>query len=94
MTPRALWFAVGSAAGAYATVKARRAAYRLSVPGLVDQAAALGLGWRAFSSEVRDGMQARERDLLGDLYRRAAPPGEDVPPALTQLDADDDKDRT
>ncbi|MDX6232244.1 MAG: hypothetical protein QOH68_1228, partial [Nocardioidaceae bacterium] len=63
MKSRVVWFVAGSAAGLYASVKARRAAYRLSTPGLVDQAAALGLGWRAFSSELRDGMETRERDI-------------------------------
>ena len=71
MRSRIIWFVAGSAGGVYATVKARRAAYRLSMPGLVDQAAALGLGWRAFSAEVNEGMEAREHDiarrLSGDL---------------------------
>jgi hypothetical protein len=67
MRSRVVWFVAGSAAGLYASVKARRAAYRLSTPGLVDQAAAFGLGWRAFSSELRDGMEARERDIAREL---------------------------
>ncbi|VXB40753.1 DUF6167 family protein [Aeromicrobium sp. 9AM] len=67
MRSRVVWFAAGSAAGLYASVKARRAAYRLSTPGLVDQAAALGLGWRAFSSELRDGMETRQRDIAREL---------------------------
>ena len=67
MKSRIVWFAAGSAAGLYASVKARRAAYRLSTPGLVDQAAALGLGWRAFSSELRDGMETRQRDIAREL---------------------------
>ncbi len=67
MKTRIVWFVAGSAAGVYATAKARRAAYRLSMPGLVDQAAALGLGWRAFSAEVRDGMETRERDVVREL---------------------------
>jgi hypothetical protein len=67
MRSRLVWFAAGSAAGLYASVKARRAAYRLSTPGLVDQAAALGLGWRAFSSELRDGMETRQRDIAREL---------------------------
>jgi hypothetical protein len=64
---RAVWFVAGSVAGVYATAKARRAAYRLSMPGLVDQAGALGQGWRAFSDELHDGMQARERDIARRL---------------------------
>jgi hypothetical protein len=64
---RIAWFVAGSAVGVYATAKARRAAYRLSMPGVVDQAAALGLGWRAFSAELRDGMETRERDVARAL---------------------------
>lgn len=60
---RVLWFIAGSAAGVVATTKARRAAYRLSVPGLVDQASALGVGVRAFSAEMRTGMAAKESTL-------------------------------
>ncbi|NRQ50567.1 DUF6167 family protein [Aeromicrobium stalagmiti] len=67
MKSRLVWFVAGSAAGVYGAAKARRAAYRLSAPGVVDQAAALGLGWRAFSAEVQDGMQARERDVVRRL---------------------------
>ncbi|GAA1728815.1 DUF6167 family protein [Aeromicrobium alkaliterrae] len=74
MTPRIVWFVAGTAAGVYASVKARRAAYRLSVPGIADQAAALGLGLREMRSEVRDGMQAKQRDVVDDLYRHAALP--------------------
>lgn len=60
MIGRAVWFAAGAAAGVYGTVKARRAAYRLSGPGIIDQAAALGVGWRAFSADLHEGMQARQ----------------------------------
>lgn len=67
MKARIVWFVAGSAAGVYASAKARRAAYRLSMPGLVDQAAALGLGWRAFSEELREGMETRERDVAREL---------------------------
>ena len=67
MRSRIVWFVAGSAAGVYSAAKARRVAYRLSTPGLVDQAAALGLGWRAFSSELRDGMESREREIVHRL---------------------------
>lgn len=63
MRGRTLWFVAGTAAGVYATTKARRAAYRLSMPGLIDQAAAAGLGWRAFSRELRDGMTLYEHEV-------------------------------
>lgn len=65
--PRIVWFIAGSAAGVYGAAKARRAAYRLSTPGLVDQAAALGHGWRAFNAEMQDGMQAREHEIARRL---------------------------
>lgn len=67
MRPRIVWFVAGSVAGVYATAKAKRAAYRLSVPGVADQAAALGLGWRAFRTELRDGMETREREVAHEL---------------------------
>ncbi|MFT4299135.1 MAG: DUF6167 family protein [Aeromicrobium sp.] len=81
MMGRAAWFVAGTAAGVYASVKARRAAYRLSVPGVADQAAALGLGWREFKAEVADGARAKQREVVADLYRRAALPLEPDPSA-------------
>ncbi len=63
MSTRIVWFVAGTAAGVYASVKARRAAYRVSMPGLVDQAAALGSGVRAFNAEVREGMHAKEHQI-------------------------------
>jgi hypothetical protein len=76
MKSRIVWFVAGSAAGVYSAAKARRIAYRLSTPGVVDQAAALGVGWRAFSAEMRDGMTAREQQIARTLT------GEPVPTAL------------
>lgn len=73
MNGRVVWFVAGSVAGVYASVKARRAAYRMSMPGLIDQAAALGEGVRAFSAEVRDGMQERTRELEHELGSRTTP---------------------
>lgn len=67
MRGRTIWFVAGSAAGVYASTKARRAAYRLSMPGLVDQAAALGVGWRAFSTELRDGIELQEHQVAERL---------------------------
>ena len=77
---RLVWLAAGAAAGAYATVKGRRAAYRLSVPGLVDQAAALGTGWREFADEMATGMASREADLKTQLL--GAPQAPHAQPAL------------
>lgn len=67
MNRRFIWFAAGSAAGLYASFKAKRAAYRLTPSGLIDQASALGVGWRAFSAEMHDGMNAREHHIAHDL---------------------------
>ena len=69
MMGRAIWFAAGAAVGVYGVAKARRAAYRLSGPGIIDQAAALGVGWRAFSADLRDGMQERQDDVVRRLER-------------------------
>lgn len=63
MSNKALWFVAGTAAGIYASVKAKRAAYRLSMPGLIDQASALGVGVRAFKSEMQDGMCEKENEI-------------------------------
>ncbi|EFQ83877.1 hypothetical protein HMPREF0063_10593 [Aeromicrobium marinum DSM 15272] len=92
MRPRVVWFVAGTAAGVYASVKARRAAERLSMPGLVDQAAALGTGWRAFSAEVQEGMAERERDVLRSLHERACTPQLLATPH--PLDTHHDKDPT
>src|SRR4051794_19437285 len=72
MIGRAVWFATGAAAGVYGTVKARRAAYRLSGAGIIDQGAALGVGWRAFSADLRDGMREREDAVVTNLDPAAA----------------------
>lgn len=72
MNGRFVWFVAGSAAGVYASVKARRAAYRMSMPGLIDQAAALGEGVRAFTAEVRHGMAERTAEIEHELTRPTA----------------------
>ncbi len=64
---RAVWFAVGTGAGVYATLKARRLVYRLSPEGLADQVAALRLGVRTLAADVREGMTEREDELLEQL---------------------------
>lgn len=84
MRSRIVWFVAGSAAGVYSAAKARRVAYRLSAPGVVDQAAALGTGWRAFSAEMRDGMHAREQDIV----RRLTAETESAPLSLDEASLD------
>lgn len=79
MRGRILWFAVGTTAGIYTTLKARRLAYRLTPAGISDQLGALGVGVRAFSDEVRAGMVEREAqvaDELGLLSATASAPHE------------------
>lgn len=89
MISRVVWLAAGAAAGAYATVKGRRAAYRLSGPGIVDQAAALGTGWREFRAEMTTGMAAREADLTTRLAQpQATQPALEPDPQRTPLHED------
>jgi len=77
---RVFWFAVGTGAGVYGTVKARRLAYRLSPPGLSDQLAAGGLGLRALAGDVREAMTQREQELLERLGLEPRRPLEGVDP--------------
>jgi hypothetical protein len=93
--PRLVWFVAGTAAGVYTSVKARRAAYRLSAPGVVDQAAALGTGWREFSAEVRDGMRVREQQIARRLAELPSPPAahlglDEAPHDLPSIDTPHD----
>jgi hypothetical protein len=90
MKSRIVWFVAGSATGVYTAIKARRAAYRLSAPGLVDQAAAAGLGWRAFNAELRDGMRAREDEIARRLNSSTSTP----PLRLDEAPSDPDKKAT
>jgi hypothetical protein len=85
MRGRTLWFVAGTAAGVYATTKARRAAYRLSMPGMIDQAAAAGLGWRAFAGELRDGMTLYEHEVA--LRLETGDPRTPAVPIPTESDA-------
>lgn len=85
MKSRVVWFVAGSAAGVYTAAKARRVAYRFTAPGLVDQAAALGLGWRAFTAELHDGMQTREHDIA---HRLTAEPRSSLSLDQAHLDKD------
>ena len=60
---RALWFVAGAGAGAYALMKARRAAEAFTPEGLADRLAGLSVGARLFGEEVRAGMVEKENDL-------------------------------
>ena len=82
MTGRLLWFAAGAGAGLYTTFKARRLVYRLTPQGLTDQAAALGLGVRAFAEEVRSGIAEREAQIADELGLPAEGTGRAPGPVL------------
>ena len=60
---RVVWFAVGTATGTYATLRARRAVAELTPAALSDRFVALGAGLRVFAAEVRKGMADREQEI-------------------------------
>ena len=64
---RALWFAAGTAAGVYATAKARRAAEALTVDGIHDRLTGWFAGARVLRDELRSGAQDKETELRGRL---------------------------
>jgi hypothetical protein len=64
---RALWFAAGTAAGVYATTKARRAAEALTVDGIHDRLTGWFAGARVLRDELRSGAQDKETELRGRL---------------------------
>ena len=82
MSNKTIWFVAGAAAGIYASVKAKHAAYRLSMPGLIDQASALGVGLRAFKGEMQDGMYEKEveirRALVSEPQHWELPPNSET----------------
>jgi hypothetical protein len=77
---RVFWFAAGAGAGAYAIVKARRAAGRLRPAGLGDQLAAAQIAGRLFLHEVRAGMAEKETELRSRLG--LTDPGDPDQPSL------------
>ncbi len=64
---RALWFAAGTAAGVYATTKARRAAEALTVDGIHDRLTGWFAGARVLRDELRAGAHEKETELRGRL---------------------------
>jgi hypothetical protein len=85
---RIAMFAGGVVAGVWASIKARRLAYRLSAPGLVDQVAAWRQGLREFRTELDTGMAARRAQQLQRLGAHlealeAFPPTSAVPSVTT-----------
>ncbi len=64
---RAFWFAAGTAAGVYATTKARRAAEALTVDGIHDRLTGWFAGARVLGEELRAGAHEKETELRGRL---------------------------
>ncbi|MBA2418560.1 MAG: DUF6167 family protein [Nocardioidaceae bacterium] len=89
MKSRVVWFAVGTTAGIYTSVKARRIAYRLTPTGISDQVGALGVGFRAFGAEVRAGMAERETQIADELGLTAPLPRARV---VSELESQESKD--
>jgi hypothetical protein len=67
---RTIWFVAGTAAGVYATSKARRAAEALTVDGVHDRLTGWFAGARVLREEVRAGMAEKETELRARLDRR------------------------
>ncbi len=81
---RVTWFAAGVAAGAYGLLKARRTARNFTPDGVAARAAALGAGFRVFTSEVSVGMAQRESELREQLTPPPAVPSADAPAMIEQ----------
>ena len=64
---RGVWFVAGTAAGVYATAKARRAVDALTVEGWHDRLTGWFAGARVLREEVRAGMAEKETELRARL---------------------------
>ena len=64
---RTVWFVAGTAAGVYATSKARRAAEALTLDGVHDRLTGWFAGARVLREEVRAGMNEKETELRARL---------------------------
>jgi Family of unknown function (DUF6167) len=71
---RVVWFVAGTAAGVYATAKARRAAEALTVDGVHDRLTGWFAGARVLRDEARAGMTEKETELRARLV--VVPDGE------------------
>jgi len=60
---RGLWFVAGTAAGVYATAKARTAAEALTVDGIHDRLTGWFAGARVLREELRAGTVEKETEL-------------------------------
>ncbi len=64
---RGIWFVAGTAAGVYATSKARRAAEALTVDGIHDRLTGWFAGARVLADELRAGTVDKETELRARL---------------------------
>jgi hypothetical protein len=80
---RGLWFVAGTAAGVYATAKARKAAEALTVDGIHDRLTGWFAGARVLSEELRAGTAEKETELRARLS--LVPDGGTEPGEVRQL---------
>ena len=64
---RGVWFVAGTAAGVYATAKARKAAEALTVDGIHDRLTGWFAGARVLREELRAGTTEKETELRARL---------------------------
>ncbi len=64
---RGFWFVAGTAAGVYATAKARRAAEAVTVDGVHDRLTGWFAGARVLRDELRAGTVEKETELRARL---------------------------
>lgn len=64
---RTLWFVAGTAAGVYASTRARRAAEALTVDGIHDRLTGWFAGAAVLRAELREGMHEKESELRDRL---------------------------
>ena len=64
---RGLYFLAGTAAGVYATTKARHAAEAMTVDGIHDRLTGWFAGARVLGAEARAGMAEKEAELVARL---------------------------
>lgn len=81
---RTLWFVAGTAAGVYASTRARRAAEALTVDGIHDRLTGWFAGAAVLRDELRVGMHEKESELrdrlhLGTVTRPAIPAAPERP---------------
>ncbi len=65
---RTMWFVAGTAAGVYASTRARRAAEALTVDGIHDRLTGWFAGAAVLREELRAGMHEKESELRDRLH--------------------------